>query len=263
MKITDTIGLVLKRKGQARILSIAPGQSVFEAIQLLAKYDIGALLVICERQAGRHLLRARLRPQGRYQRPPLPRHPGRRDHDQHRHLRYHAPHRRRMHDHDDPWPLPPSSRPRRATQSWDWSPSATSSSGSSPARRKPFRSCRATSPAPIPRRFLFPKFTSGMRAPARRRGINSVCQPGQRDCFVPADQAGKFQHTAPEYRETRPRSGKIAFEPWIWVLIPPRPIHSSGSTVLVASSGAIRGGFFLIKRPLASSLRDRATVKPL
>ncbi len=46
MKITDTIGLVLKRKGPARILSIAPRQSVFEAIQLLAKYDIGALLVI-------------------------------------------------------------------------------------------------------------------------------------------------------------------------------------------------------------------------
>ncbi len=46
MKITDTIGLVLKSKGQAMILAIAPEQSVYEAIETLAKYDVGALLVL-------------------------------------------------------------------------------------------------------------------------------------------------------------------------------------------------------------------------
>jgi CBS domain-containing protein len=46
MKITDTIGLVLKRKGEAKVLAIAPEQSVYEAIEMLAKHDIGALLVI-------------------------------------------------------------------------------------------------------------------------------------------------------------------------------------------------------------------------
>jgi len=46
MKITDTIALVLKRKSQAKILSVAPEQSVYEAIELLARHDIGALLVL-------------------------------------------------------------------------------------------------------------------------------------------------------------------------------------------------------------------------
>lgn len=46
MKITDTIGSVLKRKGNVKILSIAPEQSVFEAIGVMAQHDIGALLVI-------------------------------------------------------------------------------------------------------------------------------------------------------------------------------------------------------------------------
>jgi CBS domain-containing protein len=45
MKIDDTIGLVLKRKGETMILSIAPEQSVYEALEMMAKYDIGALLV--------------------------------------------------------------------------------------------------------------------------------------------------------------------------------------------------------------------------
>lgn len=45
MKITDTIGSVLKFKNQSRVLTIAPEQSVFEALELMAQYDIGALLV--------------------------------------------------------------------------------------------------------------------------------------------------------------------------------------------------------------------------
>jgi CBS domain-containing protein len=46
MKITDTIGLVLKSKGGARILSISPGQMVYEALEMMAEHDIGALLVL-------------------------------------------------------------------------------------------------------------------------------------------------------------------------------------------------------------------------
>ena len=46
MKITDTIGSVLKNKGEAKVLSIAPEQSVYDAIAMLAQYDIGALLVL-------------------------------------------------------------------------------------------------------------------------------------------------------------------------------------------------------------------------
>ena len=48
MKITDTIALVLKRKGEAKVLAIAPEQSVYEAIEMLAKHDIGALLVLSD-----------------------------------------------------------------------------------------------------------------------------------------------------------------------------------------------------------------------
>ncbi|HEV2485247.1 MAG TPA: CBS domain-containing protein [Terracidiphilus sp.] len=46
MKITDTIGLVLKNKAESRVLAIAPEQSVYEAIEMMAEYDIGALLVL-------------------------------------------------------------------------------------------------------------------------------------------------------------------------------------------------------------------------
>ena len=48
MRIDGTIGLVLKGKRQSRILSIAPDHTVFEALELMAQYDIGALLVCAE-----------------------------------------------------------------------------------------------------------------------------------------------------------------------------------------------------------------------
>ena len=46
MKITDTIGLVLKSKGERKVLSIAPEQLVYEALEMMAQHDIGALLVL-------------------------------------------------------------------------------------------------------------------------------------------------------------------------------------------------------------------------
>jgi len=46
MKITDTIGLVVKAKGDSSILSLKPDQLVFEALETMAEYNIGALLVI-------------------------------------------------------------------------------------------------------------------------------------------------------------------------------------------------------------------------
>jgi CBS domain-containing protein len=46
MKITETVGALLKSKGQNRILSVTPDQSVLEAIEKMAKHDIGAVLVM-------------------------------------------------------------------------------------------------------------------------------------------------------------------------------------------------------------------------
>jgi CBS domain-containing protein len=48
MKISDKIGLVLKNKKEKKVLSIAPEQSVYEALEKLAEYDIGALLVLAD-----------------------------------------------------------------------------------------------------------------------------------------------------------------------------------------------------------------------
>jgi len=48
MKITDTIGLVLKSKAQTRVFSIGPEQSVYEAIEMMAKNDIGAVMVLAD-----------------------------------------------------------------------------------------------------------------------------------------------------------------------------------------------------------------------
>jgi len=46
MKLSDTIGLLLKSKDQNRVLSVSPDQSVYEAIEKMAEHGIGALLVI-------------------------------------------------------------------------------------------------------------------------------------------------------------------------------------------------------------------------
>jgi CBS domain-containing protein len=46
MRITDTIGCVLKARAKNQVLSIAPEQSVYEALEVMAEYDVGALLVI-------------------------------------------------------------------------------------------------------------------------------------------------------------------------------------------------------------------------
>ncbi len=46
MKITDTIGLVLTHKGPNTIPPLSPDQTVFEALEMMAHYDVGALLVM-------------------------------------------------------------------------------------------------------------------------------------------------------------------------------------------------------------------------
>ena len=48
MKITDTIGLLLKNTGSQRVVSVTPDQSVYEAIEKMAAESIGALLVISQ-----------------------------------------------------------------------------------------------------------------------------------------------------------------------------------------------------------------------
>lgn len=45
MKITDTIEVVLKHKNFKQVLSVGPQQTVYEALQEMARHDVGALIV--------------------------------------------------------------------------------------------------------------------------------------------------------------------------------------------------------------------------
>ena len=46
MKLSDTIGLLLKSKEENRVLSVAPEQLVYEALEKMAENGIGAVLVL-------------------------------------------------------------------------------------------------------------------------------------------------------------------------------------------------------------------------
>jgi CBS domain-containing protein len=50
MNLSDTIGQLLRTKEQSRVVSVQPDQSVYEAIEKMAEYGVGALLVISEKR---------------------------------------------------------------------------------------------------------------------------------------------------------------------------------------------------------------------
>lgn len=46
MKLSDSIASILRSKDENRVLAVTPEQSVYEAIEKMAEYAVGALLVI-------------------------------------------------------------------------------------------------------------------------------------------------------------------------------------------------------------------------
>ena len=51
LKLSDTIKLLLKSKDENRVLSVEPDQSVYGAIEKMAEYSVGAMLVISENRS--------------------------------------------------------------------------------------------------------------------------------------------------------------------------------------------------------------------
>jgi CBS domain-containing protein len=49
MALDDTVRVVLEKKGD-RLWSVAPEASVYEALEMMAEHDVGALMVISERE---------------------------------------------------------------------------------------------------------------------------------------------------------------------------------------------------------------------
>lgn len=50
MKLSDTVETLLKTKEENRIVSIGPDDSVYEAIEEMARFSVGALMVISEKR---------------------------------------------------------------------------------------------------------------------------------------------------------------------------------------------------------------------